>query len=256
MGMRIIPIKVGNEKWGMSYFVDGAPQLPPIDIPHMMFYIDGAEKKILIDCGGRDPESESGKLHSKTYTRAPEEHPDVALKAATGVSPEEIEILILTHLHWDHCGNLHMFPNAQVYVQLEEILDSINPIPRFYKTYESFKYGVVPPYAQQPVKWNFVEGDTELLPGIKLVKIPGHSAGIQGVYVETDKGPYFLGSDAIPLYENIENGEVKTSALCLSLEKAYYSAVKINKMIKDTGMVVLPGHDRRVLDHKCYPFDE
>lgn len=253
MGMRIIPIKVGDEKWGESYFVDGAPQTPAIDIPHMMFYIDGAEKKVLIDCGGRDPDSESGKLHSKTYTRAPEEEPDVALKAAVGVDAKDVDIVILSHLHWDHCGNLHMFPNAEVYVQKDEFMDSIDPIPRFLKTYESFKLGVVPPYAQQGVKWNFIDGDVEILPGIQCIKIPGHSAGVMGILVQTDKGPYFLGSDAIPLYHNIVNGEVKPGALCLSLEKAYYSTVKINKLVKETGAVIIPGHDAAVLEHKSFP---
>lgn len=257
MGKRIIPIKVGNELWGKSYFVDGAPQTPAIDIPHMMFYIDGAEKKILVDCGGRDPDSESGKLHSKTYTRTPDENPAVALKKATGVDASEIDIVLLTHLHWDHCGNCHMFPNAEFYVQKAELLDSIDPIPRFGKTYESFNIGVVPPWAQQGLSWHFLEGEAEVVPGVKVIPIPGHSAGVMGVYVETDKGPYFLGSDAIPLYDNVkEDGSVIPSALCWSLREGYFSTVKVNNLVKETGMVIIPGHDKAVLDHKSYPFDE
>ena len=74
MGMRIIPIKVGNEMWAKSYFVDGGAYEPAVEIPHMMFFIEGAEKNILVDTGGRDPDSESGRLHSKTYTRTAEEN--------------------------------------------------------------------------------------------------------------------------------------------------------------------------------------
>lgn len=44
MGMRIIPIKVGNEMWAKSYFVDGGAYEPAVEIPHMMFFIEGAEK--------------------------------------------------------------------------------------------------------------------------------------------------------------------------------------------------------------------
>ncbi len=256
MSIKIYPIKVGNEMWAKSYFVDGGSHEEVVNIPHMMFYIGGAEKKILVDNGGRDPDSESGRLHSKTYTRAPEENPAVALKAVTGVSPEEIDVVILTHLHWDHCGNCHLFPNAEFYVQRKELIDSIDPIPRFKKTYEAFNLGVVPPWAQQGLKWRFLDGDAQITAGVRAVEIPGHSAGIMGVYVETAKGPYFLGSDAVPLYDNIcEDGTVVPGALCLNMQQAYYSTVKINRLLKETGAVLIPGHDEGVLQYQYYPAD-
>lgn len=257
MRIRIIPIKVGNELWPKSYLIGPGAGETPINIPHMMFYIEGAEKRVLVDTGGGDPNSESSKkFHSKTYTRAFDEEPAAALKKATGLSPEDIDIVILSHLHWDHASNCHLFPQAQFYVQMSEVIDSINPIPRFTKTYESFNIGTVPPWAQQGVKWNFLNGDSEILPGISVVYIPGHSAGIQGILVDTDRGPYLIGSDAIPLYDLVQpDGTVLPGTLSLSLEDAYYSTVKINKMVKERGVVILPGHDSAILEHPYYPFD-
>jgi glyoxylase-like metal-dependent hydrolase (beta-lactamase superfamily II) len=251
MSLRIFPIKVGNEMWPKSYLNGPGAGETPIAIPHMIFYIDGAEKKVLVDTGGGDPESQDMiKFHSKTYTRKPEEMPTVALKTATGVSAEEIEVVILTHLHWDHACNCHLFPNADFYVQMSEVVDSINPVPRFSKTYQAFNIGTVPPWAQQPVKWNFLYGDTDIVPGISVYLIPGHSAGMQGVMVKTDKGPYFLGSDAFPLYDNVTvDGNVLPSMLSLNLEAAYHSSWKVSKL----GAKVIPGHDAAVLDHKYYP---
>lgn len=250
---KIIPIRVGSERWPRSYLNGPGAGDVPEEIPHIMFYIDGAEKRILVDTGGGDPQSESHKkFHSATYVRKPDEEPSIALKAATGVSPEDIDIVILTHLHWDHCSNCHLFPQAQFYVQIREVIDAINPIPRFQKTYEAFSIGTVPPWAQQPVKWNFIDDDCEIIPGIKVIVIPGHSKGIQGVLVETAKGPHFLGSDSIPLYDNIlEDGSVVPSMLSLSLEDAYHSCQKINKL----GATVIPGHDRLVLTHKSFPIE-
>jgi glyoxylase-like metal-dependent hydrolase (beta-lactamase superfamily II) len=251
MNLRIFPIKVGNELWSKSYLNGPGAGDTPIDIPHIIFYIDGADKKVLVDTGGGDPASaDMIKFHSKTYTRKPEEEPTIALKMATGVSSEEIDIVILTHLHWDHACNCHLFPNAEFYVQMTEVIDSINPVPRFAKTYQSFNIGTVPPWAQQPLKWNFLYGDTEILPGIKVLLIPGHSAGIQGVAVTTNDGLYFLGSDAYPLYDNInEDGSVLPSMLSLNLEAAFHSSWKVSKL----GAKIIPGHDIAVLDHKFYP---
>jgi glyoxylase-like metal-dependent hydrolase (beta-lactamase superfamily II) len=255
MGLSIIPIKVGNEKWPKSYFMGPGSGEELIDIPHMMFYIDGAPKKILVDTGGSDPQSENTrKFHSKTYTRTLDEEPSRALKLATGFTPEQIEIVILSHLHWDHACNCHLFPNATFYVQMKEIIDTINPIPRFSKTYEAFNIGTVPPWAQQGVRWAFLDGDAEILPGIDVIMIPGHSAGIQGILVKTDKGQFFLGSDAFPLYDNIlADGTVLPGTLNLSLEQAYYSSVKVTKLVKEHGATVIPGHDQAVLKYRRYP---
>lgn len=240
--------------WPKSYLNGPGAGDAPIPIPHMIFYIDGAEKKVLVDTGGGDPSSNDMiKFHSKTYSRIPEEFPPIALKNATGVLAEEVDIVILTHLHWDHACNCHLFPNAEFYVQMSEVIGSIDPIPRFSKTYQSFNIGTVPPWAQQPIKWNFLYGDTDILPGIKVYLIPGHSSGMQGVMVQTKKGPYFLGSDAFPLYDNVlKDGKVLPSMLSLNLEAAYRSSLKVSNL---GAMQVIPGHDAEVLKHKCYPVE-
>ena len=73
----------------------------------------GQEKPILIDTGMKGDWSPSG----KTYENV--EHPDTIL-AKVGFAPEDIEDVILTHLHFDHAGNLDRFPNARFHVQRAE----------------------------------------------------------------------------------------------------------------------------------------
>jgi glyoxylase-like metal-dependent hydrolase (beta-lactamase superfamily II) len=73
----------------------------------------GSEKPILIDTGMKGDWSPSG----KTYENV--EHPD-AILAKVGFAPEDIEDVILTHLHFDHAGNLDRFPNATFHVQRAE----------------------------------------------------------------------------------------------------------------------------------------
>ncbi|HIY63808.1 MAG TPA: aldo/keto reductase [Candidatus Mediterraneibacter stercoripullorum] len=69
--------------------------------------------------------------------KSDEERLDVALKREVGVSAEDIDIVILSHLHWDHAGQMDLFPNAEFWVRMDDVIDSINPIDRYKGTYES-----------------------------------------------------------------------------------------------------------------------
>ena len=248
---QIIPIKVGTIFHYRGELSGEVRRVEKEAIPLLMFYIDGVDKKILVDTGGGVPGSPSQTKFHGSYERLPEEEPGVALKTATGVNPKDIDIVILTHLHWDHCCNNHLFPQADFYVQRSELYASIDPIPRFKNTYESFSSGTVPPWAQQATKWKIVNGDADVIEGIRLIHIPGHSKGMQGVLVETDKGPYFLGSDAVPMYDNFKDGNWIPNPISLDLESYYDSFGKIEKL----GATIIPGHDSEVLKHKAYPIE-
>src|SRR5690554_6599606 len=112
MGMEIIPIHCGT--------VCGMPQ-PLVTYPYgfgdvaegitvYMFVIKGGEHPIIVDTGPPDPEW-IRKHHAYEFKQTEEQSPEVALRNM-GVDPEEVRTVILTHLHWDHCFNNHLFPNA------------------------------------------------------------------------------------------------------------------------------------------------
>lgn len=255
MSVHIYPVRVGNCRFPVSYLVDGVKDDPVIDQPAYVFYIEGLSKKVLIDTGPGDPNDPNMKYHSN-YFKLPEEEVGYALKKATGVDPEEIDIVIFTHLHWDHCQNNHLFKNAEFYVQISEMYDAINPCDRFLKTYESFAMGAVPIWARTPVQWRFIDGDAEIIPGVRVYHIPGHSAGSQAIMVDTEKGPFFLVGDAYPLYMHIRpDGTVIPSRLCNSLVDSYKSAKKINKIIRETNATMIPGHDAKLCTIKRFPID-
>ena len=254
MNLKIIPLLVGYETWPRSYMNGPGHSNEPEQIPQIMFYIEGADKKILVDTGGGEPNSPAQKkYHSGTFTRKPEEEPRYQLQTKCGVTPEEIEMVILTHLHWDHIGGINDYPNAEFVVQISEMYDSINPIARFAKTYESFSIGAVPPWAQQPRKWRFIDGDVEIAPGIWGYLTPGHSKGIMGIGIETKKGMILIAGDSLPLYDNIGSDlKVVPSMLSWNLEAAFKSCDKVNAMkLHD----IIPGHDAKVFNHSAYPHD-
>lgn len=103
-----------------------------------------------------------------------------------GVMPEDIEIVILIHLHWDHASNNGLFKNATFLVQKKELEYASSPLPVHLKGYEAPQSGMRPHYLG--VKYTVTSGDYEVVPGVSTILTPGHSPGSQCVAVETEKG--------------------------------------------------------------------
>src|SRR5699024_2238794 len=99
--------------------------------------------------------------------------------------------------------NNHLFPQAEFFVQRKEIMAAVDPLPKFRKMYETFTGGLIPPWARQRTKWNFIDGDYQLCDGVRLLLLPGHTPGLQGVLADTENGVLLIASDTVPLYECI-----------------------------------------------------
>ena len=254
----IRPIKVGSISYYRGAFTSNQEKYKEREeFPVLIFLIEGNGRKILVDTGSGDPALESMKVsyHGPGITRKPEEAPDEALRLL-GIQPEEIDTVIMTHLHWDHCYNNHLFPQADFYVQKKELFDAVCPLPKFKTTYETFYTGVVPPWARQATKWKVIDGDYDLCEGIKLLLIPGHSLGLQGVLVDTEKGQYFLPSDAVPLYDciaRLAEGEYAMSGLCADIVGFYNTFDRMWDMQVNHGVKILASHDFITLEHSIYP---
>lgn len=250
MKYTIQPIKVGSLFYYRGGFTSKQDEYKEKEeFPVIVFLISGGGERFLVDTGGGDPDSEDmirGK-HTPSV-RAPDERPDRAL-LKFGVKADEIGTVILSHLHWDHCYNNDLFPNAEFVVQRRELLSAVDPLPKFRLSYEAFSAGLVPPWARQRTKWRVVDGDFHLRGGIDLLRLPGHSPGLQGVLVETESGPALIASDAVPLYECIESlgtGEYNMSSLCEDLE-AFYKTFDRLRALEASGVRIIASHDFKTL---------
>jgi N-acyl homoserine lactone hydrolase len=96
-----------------------------------------------------------------------------------------IDVVVNSHLHFDHCGGNHLFPGRPIYVQRRELDDA-----RSQDDYTIREW--VEAAAAQYVP---VDGELELLPGLRLVPTPGHTPGSQVVVVETGGRPAVIGGD-------------------------------------------------------------
>jgi glyoxylase-like metal-dependent hydrolase (beta-lactamase superfamily II) len=98
-------------------------------------------------------------------------------------------------------------------------------------------------------EYEFVDGDTELLPGISVILAPGHSAGMQCVTVDTAGGRYIIAGDLVPTFENWDASPRVPYGSLEDIDAIMKSYEKISGIDGE----ILPGHDSRVFDEAIYP---
>jgi glyoxylase-like metal-dependent hydrolase (beta-lactamase superfamily II) len=122
---------------------------------------------------------------------------------AKGVAPEHVDMVINTHLHFDHCGwntrragerLVPTFPNARYVVQRGEFEHAMMPNERDRGSYLSENFEPV----AQAGKWELVEGDTEVARGIELIVVPGHTRDMQCVKISGGGETAFMLADLVP----------------------------------------------------------
>lgn len=117
-----------------------------------------------------------------------------------GLGVDDINLVINTHLHFDHCGrNTNLmgeptFPNARYIVGQQELHDATHPHERSRASYvpETF----VP--IMEADLFDVVQGETEIMPGLSVLPLPGHNLGQQGVILESDGQTLVYCADLIP----------------------------------------------------------
>ncbi len=161
-----------------------------------IWYIEGGDQKIVVDAGMEAP-GPNGLVHGFPAKGGGKKGTLEAL-SQVGLKPEDVDILILTHLHFDHTATVELFSNARIYVQKREWEFAHNPTPHMRATYDPRPLAKL-----EEMDLTLVDGDVEIVKGIRLVELPGHTKGLQGVAVSTQKGTYLLSSDHFYTYFNI-----------------------------------------------------
>ncbi|MGB5987362.1 MAG: N-acyl homoserine lactonase family protein [Desulfobacterales bacterium] len=175
----IHPIVMGTkvfDKGMMTYQHDYGT---PYTIPIYCWYIKGGDQNILVDTGEMMPiisEEREQAIGGKIYTFE-------AGLARHGLTPQKIDIILHTHLHNDHCENDYKCPNAAIYVHRAELAHIHDPHPLDFRYLEDYIEDV-----EANGQLILLEDDTEILPGIRMIHTPAHTAGGMSIRVETDKG--------------------------------------------------------------------
>jgi len=146
----------------------------PLYCANYAWYIEGPKEKILVDTGGASELfAERGQLDKVIQTL------DTGL-SKLGVSFNDIDLVILTHLHHDHVAHARRFPKARFIVQKDELEFAQNPHPAVATPfYKEFFDGL---------NFEVIEGDTSICEEISVLSTPGHTPGGQSVSIDTAQG--------------------------------------------------------------------
>jgi N-acyl homoserine lactone hydrolase len=119
-----------------------------------------------------------------------------------------VDIVVNTHLHFDHCGGNHLFAGRPIYVQRQELEDA--------RTLEDY---TIPEWVDAAgVRYEPVDGELELLPGLRLVPAPGHTRGMQIVVLEAAGRPVVVGGDVAVRHAELDDPQSEGQRRVRALE--------------------------------------
>jgi N-acyl homoserine lactone hydrolase len=203
--------------------------------PYLFFVVDHPAGKVLFDTG----------LHPKWKTITSDsmltvemgDRDDVVSKLALlDVAPDEIEHVVVSHLHFDHAGGLQFFHHASIYVQSEELRFAYWPAVYQREFYDRDDF-------DHPLKWVEINGTYDLHGDGKIVLIPtpGHTPGHQSLVVELNSGVHILAADAS--YWSSKMRERKLPGILWSPDAMVASWERLEELERTRGAKLIFTHD-------------
>ena len=216
-----------------------------IKIPVYTVLIDHPSGKILYDLGCH-PDAMKGYWPAGLVNVFPYYYDAgqtlVEQLALTGTKPADIKTVVLSHMHLDHAGNLNLFEHADVYVHRKDFeygqtMVHLSPDPEKHGAYVKADLEV-------PVKqFHLVDKDFELVPGIEVITLPGHTPGLLGIVVHLAKeGTLIFPQDALYTRENY-GPPAKASGIMYDTLAFFASIEKVREYAAKYKAKVMFSHD-------------
>jgi glyoxylase-like metal-dependent hydrolase (beta-lactamase superfamily II) len=221
-----------------QHFYGGDPHDVPMPMDYFVWAAFSDEHTVVVESGFN---AEVAARRGREYLRCPTEG-----LQQLGIDCARVSCVVLTHLHYDHVGNLEKFPEATFVVQEEEMAFWTGR----YAGREHFRHTVEVEDVIHLIRENFkgrlhfVDGCEEIVPGIEVYRAGGHSAGLQVVRVKKEKGYVVLASDATHFYANLE--EDRPFSIVHDLSRMH-SAFDLVRSLADSPAHMVPGHDPQVM---------
>ena len=220
-----------------------------VPLPVFTYLVEGGEKLLLVDSGMCETER-ANKYHHPGSWQDPGQD-IVSMLATAGYKPSDVGIVVYTHLHWDHMFHMGEFTNAQIFANKREWEFANDPIPLYYKSYEAPQLGLTAPF--KGVRITTVEGETEIMPGVRVFESFGHSPGHQSVEVDCADGTsYICAGDSIFVLGNLSpipelHYDITPPGRFYNIVESWKSIEYQKARAKDSGHLLLC-HDATMLE--------
>ncbi|MBS0640271.1 MAG: N-acyl homoserine lactonase family protein [Proteobacteria bacterium] len=209
----------------------------PMPLDYNVWIVRNAHRTVLVDTGFSQ--------RAAAERSRPIDFNPIEVLPRLGIKPDAIDDVIITHLHYDHAGNMDKFAKARFHIQDAEMAFATGRCMceahiRVPFDVEDVVTLVRHTYAGRVC---FHDGDEDLLPGISLHALPGHSGAVQAARVMTPRGPVLLASDSTHYYSNF----LRRAPFVLTVDApaTMRSYSRIMKLGGSTDRII-PGHDPKV----------
>ncbi|HVY07894.1 MAG TPA: N-acyl homoserine lactonase family protein [Burkholderiales bacterium] len=219
-------------------FIGGDEHNVEMPLNYYVWTISNAERTIVVDTGFNEA---MAKKRNRTITKPVAE----GLKAM-GHDVGKIKDVVVTHMHYDHAGNIPLFPNARYHLQDKEM---------DYATGRCMCHGIMNHgYEADDVvhlvrcvfaqRVQFHDGSSEIAPGVELHHIGGHTKGMQAVRVRTKRGWVVLASDSSHFYAHMEQDRAFPIVYNVSDMMEGFNTLR---RLATSRQHIIPGHDPLVM---------
>jgi len=240
---RIVPLLTATHRYDKSISTRNRGAGETIEAPILAYLIETPNGRILYDVGCdyakiADPVKRARHYDPAVFAMgAPDMQAEQRLPhhlARFGLTPADIDVVFLGHLHFDHAGGLCDVANCEIHVQRAE----------FEAAHGSGDPGYFVEDFSGDYHFRLMDGEYELVPGVRAVSSVGHTAGHMSLYVETAHGaPVILCGDAADLSENLTD-EVAPGILWQEREDLALASIrKLKALALETGGELWPNHD-------------
>lgn len=217
----------------------------PMPLSFYLWAIKGTDRTVIVDTGFDEG---MARKRGRTFLHSPKD-----LLSDIGINSEDVTDVVITHMHYDHCGNLGLFPKARYHIQEAEMAYCTGRA----MTYALLRRPFEPKNIKEAIDCLFQDrlvvhdGDVDLGGGIRLHKVGGHTKGMQIVSIPTLRGNLVLASDAAHFWANLN----RRSPFPIVVDvQEMFAAYDVMERLADGPFHVIPGHDPKVLDvFPCLP---
>lgn len=223
-------------------FIGGDSHDVPMPLDYFVWVVRNAARTVVVDTGFN---AAAAAARGRTLVR-----PVAEGLAALGLDPSRVEDVVITHLHYDHAGNLPLFANARFHLQDQEMAFATGRC----MCHDLMRHGYSADDVSGMVRHvfdrrvEFHDGSACLAPGLELHHIGGHTRGLQVVRVMTRRGWVVLASDASHFYAHMDGDRAFPILYSLADMLEGYKTLRA---LAASPAHVIPGHDPRVLER--YP---